>query len=156
MRGIFHWHNILLAFLLAAIAADIVFGLDALLNLISTLAIVGSVLLLALLFAIAITAILWITIRNLVDDIKNDTRSAVAWRWRILALAGGVGLLIDGTVGAWNAYQKHILFSTAVENIPFSGIPVFLLLASYPFKWVEQHLEFKRRKKPMVEEHKWS
>ena len=146
MRGIFHWHSILLILLLAAIAADIVYGLDAVLGLISTLATVGSMLLIAIILAAAAIAILWISIRNLIADIADDSRSAVAWRWRILALAGGVGLLIDGTVGAWNAYQEHMLFSTAVQAIPFSGIPIFLLLASYPFRWIEQYFESRKNK----------
>ncbi len=146
MRGMFHWHNILLAVLLAAIAADIAFGLDAVLNLISTAAMVVFILFAALLFAAAAIIVLWISTRNLLEDIRSDSRSAVAWRWKILALVGGAGLLIDGAVGAWNAFQQHILFSVAVEEIPFSGVPVFLLLASYPVKWIEQYLEARNRK----------
>ena len=145
MRGIFHWHSILLIVLLVAIAADIVYGLDAVLSLISTLAMVGSMLLVAIIFAAAAIAVFWISTRNLIQDIRDDSRSSVAWRWRILALAGGVGLLIDGAVGAWNAHERHILFSAAVQTIPFSGIPVFLLLASYPFRWIEQYFESRNK-----------
>jgi hypothetical protein len=147
LRDIFHWHNLALVALLAAIAGDIVFGFDAVLNLISTAAIVVSMLVIAAVFSLAAIILFWFTVRDLVEDIRSDKRSAIAWRWKILALAGGLGILADGVVGAWNAYQKHMLFSTAVQHIPFSGIPVFLLLASYPFKWIEQYFE-RRNQKP--------
>lgn len=140
-RGIFHWHNIVLAALILAVAGDLLFGLDAVLNLISTVAAVASMLVVAAAFAVALVILLWISVRDLIEEIRADTRSASAWRWKFVALAGGLGILADGAVGAWNAYQKHILFSTAVENIPFSGIPIYLLLASYPLKWLEQYFE---------------
>ena len=56
--------------------------------------------------------------------------------------------LADGVMGAWNAYQAHILFSDAVEKIPFAGLPVLLALASYPAKWIEQ--SYMRRQKQRV------
>jgi len=146
-RGIFHWHNIALVALILAVAGDLLFGLDALLNLISTVAAVASMLVVAAAFALALVILLWITVRDLIEEIRADTRSANAWRWKFVALAGGLGILADGAVGAWNAYQKHILFSTAVENIPFSGLPVYLLLASYPIKWLEQYFESRGRKR---------
>lgn len=147
-RGILHWHNIVLAALILAIASDMLFGLDALLNLISTVAAVASMLVVAAAFSAALVIVLWITIRDLIEETRTSAGSASAWRWKFVALAGGLGILADGAIGAWNAYQKHILFSTAVENIPFSGIPVYLLLASYPFKWLEQYFESRRIKRP--------
>ena len=152
IRGSLNWHSIALAALILAIAGDILFGLDALLNLISTVATVASMLIVAAAFTLAAAILLWISVGDLIEEIRADTRSAAAWRWKFLALIGGLGILADGAVGAWNAYQKHILFSTAVEDIPFSGIPVYLLLASYPFKWIEQYFE-NRRKKPSGARH---
>jgi hypothetical protein len=50
---------------------------------------------------------------------------------------GILGMLLDGVVGAWSAYQEHTLFSTAVTQIPFAGVPVFIALGSYPLKWMK-------------------
>ena len=143
-HGFFHWHNIVLAILLMAFAADIVYGLDPLLNAISTIFLVGSILSVAAILLLAFAILFWISVRDLIEDIRADKQTSIAWRWKFLALAGIFGIFIDGAVGAWNAYQKHIQFSESVEAIPFSGLPVFLLLASYPFKWAEQY--FERRK----------
>jgi len=145
-HGFFHWHNIVLAILLLALAADIVFGLDPLLNAISTIFLVGSMLLVAAVLFLAFAVLFWISVRDLIEDIRTDKQTNIAWRWKFLALAGLFGIFVDGAVGAWNAYQKHIQFSESVEAIPFSGLPVFLLLASYPFKWAEQYFERLRGK----------
>ena len=94
----------------------------------------------------------WDSVRDVIDDIAFDRRHGIAWRWRLLGYAGLLGILADGVMGAWNAYQQHILFSAAVEQIPFAGLPVLLALASYPAKWIEQTLmqKQKRRDKPCL------
>jgi hypothetical protein len=145
-QGYFYWHNILLVVLIAAIATDIVFGLDPLLNAISTALLVGSMLVGAGVFALAAGTLCWITVRDLINDMRTDRKDRIAWRWKLLALAGVLGILADGFIGVWNAYQKHVQFSASVEVIPFSGVPVFLLGASFPFKWVEQYLERRKEK----------
>jgi hypothetical protein len=149
-RDYLHWHNVLLAVLLAAIAADIAFGLDPLLNAVSTILLVVSALAVAGVFALAAAVLCWITVRDLIGDIRTDRQMRTAWRWKLVALAGISGILVDGAIGAWNVYQKHILFSASVEAIPFAGAPVFLLLASYPFRWIEQYLEGRKERSPIA------
>lgn len=132
------WHTLFLVLLLTAIAADVMFGLDVVLNALSI--VVAATLGVAVLSVVGlgIGALAWITIRDAVEGTRSDRRDRLAWRWRLVAYVGIVGILVDGAVGAWNVYQQHVLFSTAVEDIPFAGVPVWLLLASYPIKWLEQ------------------
>lgn len=130
-------YNATMGLLLAAIVAVLVFGLDPVLNGISTVLAAFLVLTVASLIGLSVAALFWIVIRDAVDEIRTDRRNRVAWRWRCLGYIGIIGIMVDGVVGAWNAYQQHILFSTAVEQVPFAGVPVLLALASYPFKWIE-------------------
>ena len=142
------WYNTAMALLLAAIAADFVFGLDAVLNGLSTMVVVALTLAVLGLIGAGAFALCWIVVRDVIDDIAFDRRHGIAWRWRLLGYAGLLGILADGVMGAWNAYQAHILFSDAVEKIPFAGLPVLLALASYPAKWIEQ--SYMRRQKQRV------
>ena len=144
--GWLHWHNILLVFLLAAIAMDAIFGLDAVLNAISVLVVAGVVLAIILPLILSLFAIAWLSIRDEIEEIKLERANNLAWRWRILAYAGVIGILADGLVGAWNVYQHRVLFSAAVEAIPFSGVPVFLALASFPVRWIESWILHRREK----------
>ena len=139
------WYNTAMALLLAAIAADFVFGLDAVLNGLSTMVVVALTLAVLGLIGAGAFALCWIVVRDVIDDIAFDRRHGIAWRWRLFGYAGLLGIFIDGIVGAWNAYQQHILFSTAVEQIPLAGVPVLLALASYPVKWIEQYYMRKHR-----------
>lgn len=133
-----YWHNILLAALLTGIAADFIFGIDTVLNMLSVaIAVVVAMALLSLLVLAGI-ALAWITVRDALEGLRSDRRDRLAWRWRLVAYAGMLGIVVDGAVGAWNVYAQHVLFSVAVREIPFSGVPVWLLLASYPLKWLEQ------------------
>lgn len=133
-----YWHNIILAVLLAGIAADLIFGLDTVLNVLSVaIAVIVGVALLSLL-VLAGGALVWITIRDALEGLYSDRCDHIAWRWRLAAYAGMLGVVVDGAIGAWNVYAQHVLFSIAVREIPFSGVPVWLLLASYPLKWLEQ------------------
>jgi MFS family permease len=126
--------------LLAAIVAAIVFGLDAVLNGISTFVTVALTIAVLGLVGSLVLALGWIVIRDAADEMRFSRGNGLAWRWQLLGYAGILGILADGIVGTWNVYQEHIQFSTAVEKIPFAGVPVLLALASYPFKWVEQFL----------------
>jgi hypothetical protein len=145
--GWFHWHNIMLVLLIAAIATDLVFGLDAVLNAVSIFVVASLALAVLAPLTFSLAAIVWLSIRDEIEEIKLERANHLAWRWRILAYAGALGILADGLVGAWNVYQRHILFSTAVEAIPFSGVPVFLALASFPVRWIESWI-LRRRKSP--------
>ncbi len=139
LRPYFNWHNILLMIIVAAVVADVAFGLDPVLNAISIMFVVGSVLAIFVACALVVAIFFWITVGDLLEDIGSDRRAKMAWRWKFFALAGILGILVDGAIGAWNAYQEHILFSASVAQIPFSGVPVYLLMASYPTKWAEQY-----------------
>ena len=130
-------YNATMGLLLAAVLAVLFFGLDPVLNGISTVFAAFLVLTVASLVGLSVAALFWIVIRDAVDEIRTDRHNRVPWRWRCLGYIGIIGILVDGVVGAWNAYQQHILFSTAVEQIPFAGVPVLLALASYPFRWIE-------------------
>lgn len=141
------WYNWAIVLLIAATLADVVFGLDAVLNAVSTIFAVGLGLLVVGGVGAAVTALGWIVIRDAVDEIKTDRKNGIPWRWRCVGWVGIAGILADGVVGAWNAYQEHILFSTAVEQIPFAGVPVLLVLASLPFRWIEEFLMRRRRRR---------
>lgn len=140
------WYNVTIVLLFAATFAALLFGLDAVLNAISTVFVTAAGLLVAIGIVLIVGALFWIVIRDAVDEIYVDRRNGMPWRWRCLGYLGIVGILADGVVGTWNAYQQHILFSAAVERIPFAGVPVLLALASYPFKWVEEFLMRKHRR----------
>lgn len=150
--GWLHWHNILLALLLAAIAMDAIFGLDAVLNAISIIVVAGVVLAVVVPLILSLFAIAWLSVRDEIEEIKLERANNLAWRWRILAYAGVIGILADGLVGAWNVYQHQILFSSAVEAIPFSGVPVFLALASFPVRWIESWILHRRQKSHLAYE----
>lgn len=141
------WYNAAMALLLAAIAADFLLGLDTVLNGISTMVAVGLTLAILGLVGGGAVALCWIVVRDVIDDLAFDRCHFIAWRWRLFGYAGWLGILADGVVGAWNAYQQHILFSAAVEQIPFAGVPVLLALASYPAKWIEQSLMRRMRQR---------
>ncbi len=145
--GWLHWHNIMLVLLIAAIAMDLVFGLDAVLNAVSIILVAGLALAVIVPLVFSLVAIAWLSLRDEIEEIKLERANHLAWRWRILAYAGALGILADGLVGARNVYQGHILFSTAVEAIPFSGVPVFLALASFPVRWIENWI-LRRRESP--------
>lgn len=134
------WHNILLIVLLAGIAAAFAFGLDVTLNAVSMIVTVSIAVAVLGLIVLGVCALAWITIGDAIEETRFDRRSNIAWRWRFIAYAGVIGILVDGVVGAWHAYQYHIVFSAAVESIPFAGVPVLVTLASYPIKWIEQFL----------------
>jgi hypothetical protein len=136
--------------LLAAILATLVFGLDAVLNGIS----IALAVVVVLVFVIPVLAglgfLFWVLARDAVVDIKSDRQHGRAWRWRCVAYIGFLGIAIDGLVGAWNAYQQHVLYSMAVEQIPFVGVPVFVALASFPLKWIETALIKLRKRNPPI------
>jgi hypothetical protein len=133
--------------LIAAIAADFVFGVDAVLNAISTMFVIGATLAIIALVIAGVGALGWIIVRDAIGELRFDRHNGITWRWRILGYFGILGILADGLVGIWNAYQQHILFSAAVEQIPFAGLPVLLALASYPVRWIEETWMKKRRAK---------
>ncbi len=145
--GWLHWHNIMLVLLVAAVATDLVFGLDAVLNAVSVIVVAGVALAVLVPLVFSLAAIAWLSIRDELEEIRLERANHLAWRWRILAYAGALGILADGLVGAWNVYQQRILFSAAVETIPFSGVPVFLALASFPVRWIESWI-LRRRERP--------
>lgn len=133
-----YWHNMLLVSLLTGIAADLAFGLDVVLNALSiAIAVLVGMAMLGLLI-LAAGALAWLTIRDALEGLRSDRYDHLAWRWRLVAYAGVLGILVDGAIGAWNVYTQHVLFSIGIREIPFSGVPVWLLLASYPLKWLEQ------------------
>lgn len=131
------WYDWMIAALLLAAAADVIFGLDAVLNAVSLGLAATFALAIILVAALTVLAFGWIVIRDELQEIQGDRQNGRPWRSRCVGWLGISGMLVDGTVGAWNAYQQHILFSTAVEQIPFVGLPVFLALGSYPARWVE-------------------
>ncbi|MDE2464138.1 MAG: hypothetical protein KGO02_10540 [Alphaproteobacteria bacterium] len=133
-----YWHSIFLALLLLGIAADIIFGLDSVLNVISTVLVISVAVIILSTSALALGALAWITMRDAIEGLRSDRRERRAWLWRVAAYIGIFGIIVDGVVGTWNVFQQHVLFSTAVEEIPLAGVPVWLLLASYPIKWLEQ------------------
>jgi len=144
MKSSFEW--IIAALILGALAA-LVFGIDAVLNVISTVFALGFGLVVALILAVVIATLGWIGIRDAIDEIKMDRKQGLPWLWRCVGWIGIAGILADGIVGAWNAYQEHVLFSIAVKEIPFAGVPVLLVLGSYPVKWAEALLAKGRRRR---------
>jgi len=141
MKSVFNWAMIVLV---AAIVADVVLGLDTVLNAISITFAVGTALLAAVILGAVAVVVAWIVIRDAIDEIHDDRAAGRPWRWRWVGWIGIAGILVDGVIGTWNAYQEHILFSTAVERIPFAGVPVVVALASYPFKGIERFLMARR------------
>lgn len=137
MRRMDSWFAAIVVGLVLAVLASFVFGIDAVLNMISTIFAVGVVAILVAVMAAFLAAIGWVVVRDAIDEIKSDRQEGRPWLWRCVGLAGIAGIILDGIVGAWNVYQKHILFSTAVEEIPFAGVPVLMALGAYPFKWIE-------------------
>jgi hypothetical protein len=133
-----YWHNIFLVLLLAGLVADFIVGLDAVLNAISLLIVVVIGLTIFSVVMAGLGTVAWITIRDAIEAMSSDRQDGRPWMWRIPAYVGIAGIIIDGAAGAWHVYAQHILFSTAVERLPLSGIPVWLLLASYPLRWIEQ------------------
>lgn len=133
-----HWHNVFLILLALGLVADLLVGLDEVLNAVSVGIVVGLSLVLVGLFAIGVGGLVWITVRDALEATSSDRREGRAWRWRIPAYLGILGILIDGVAGTWHAFEQHILFSTAIEKMPLAGLPIWLLLLSYPVKWIEQ------------------
>lgn len=133
-----HWHNIFLVILLAGFVADFLVGLETVLNAISIVVVVSIGVALVSIIVVGLGALAWITVRDAVEVTSSDRQDGRAWRWRIPAYLGLVGILIDGLAGTWHVFQQHILFSTAIEKMPLAGVPVWLLLLSYPLKWIEQ------------------
>jgi len=141
------WYNWSMVLLIAAILADVVFGLDAVLDTVSMVFAVGLGMAVAALLITASILLGWIVVRDAMDEIAAERRAGLPWRWRYLGWIGITGILIDGLAGAWNAYQEHVLFRTAVEDLPFVGVPVMIALASYPLRGVEALLMKWRRDK---------
>ncbi len=133
-----YWHNVFLGLLLGGLVADFVVGLDAVLNAISLGVVVSIGLALFSVMMAGLGVLVWITVRDAIEAVSSDRHDGRPWLWRIPAYMGVAGIIIDGIAGAWHMYAQHILFSTAVERLPLSGIPVWLLLASYPVRWIEQ------------------
>lgn len=134
--------------LVAAIVADFVVGIDAVLNAMSTMFVICATLAIIALIIAGVGALGWIIVRDVIGELRFDRHNGVAWRWRLLGYVGILGILADGLVGVWNAYQQHILFSAAVEQIPFAGLPVLLAMAGYPVRWIEEiWMKMRRRKK---------
>jgi len=131
-------YNFVMVLLLAAIVADLVLGLDVVLNGISTIVVVILTVVILGLIGSGVVALCWIVSRDMIEVTRFERQNDKPWRWRLLGYAGMLGILADGSVGAWNAYNEHILLSAALERIPFAGVPLLLALASYPFKWIEQ------------------
>ena len=137
------WYAIPLALLLVIVVVGAALSLDVVLSGISTAVVVSLLVMAAGVVGFIAAALGWITIRDAMGELRSD--GGVAWRWRLFGFVGVLGILADGFVGVWNAYQKHIMFSVAVERIPFAGLPVLILLATFPFRWIEQYLISKRR-----------
>ena len=137
MRSLLSWTIAIVALL---VLADFVFGLDFVLNTISTIFVIALSIVVALGAAAVAALIFWLLIRDAVDEIRSDRAEGRAWRWRCIGWIGIAGMLVDGAIGAWNVYQHHVLFSTAVEEIPFAGVPVLLTLASIPLRFAEEIL----------------
>jgi hypothetical protein len=131
------WYDWVIAALLLAAAADVFFGLDAVLNAVSLVVVIGFAAAIVIVVMIAVLAFGWIVVRDEIHDIRDDRQLGRPWRARCVGWIGIAGMLVDGSVAAWNAYQQHMLFSTAVEQIPLVGVPVFLALGSYPASWLE-------------------
>ncbi len=148
MRRMDSWFAAVVAGSLLAVLASFVFGIDTVLNTVSTVLAVALAVLLAAVTAAFLAAVGWVVVRDAVDEIVSDRREGRPWLWRCIALAGIAGMILDGLVGAWNVYQRHILFSIAVEEIPFAGIPLLMTIGSYPFKWIEGPLLRWRRSRP--------
>lgn len=139
------WYNWVFATVVVATAADFVFGLDVVLHVMSVAFVVSFGAALAAIALAAAALLIGIVARDAADEIRSDRASGRPWRWRIAGWTGVTGILVDGAAGAWSAYQQHILFSTAVEQIPFAGIPVLIALGSYPLRWIEEFLMTLRR-----------
>lgn len=140
-RSVFPWFIGATVFLFLA---TVVFGLDFVLNAISTSFVIGVGVVLAVGVLASLTALAGLVVRDAIEEIRSDREEGRPWLWRCIGWAGILGILVDGAIGAWNVYQQHIVFGKAVEAIPLAGVPVLLALASYPFKWVEALL-MKRR-----------
>ena len=124
--------------------AAVVFGLDFVLNAISTSFVIGVGFVLAVGVLAGVGALVWLVIRDAVEEIRFDREEGRPWLWRCIGWAGILGIFVDGAIGAWNVYQQHIVFGEAVEANPLAGVPVLLALAAYPLKWLEA-LVMKRR-----------
>ena len=132
--------GLIIALVAALVLASLVFGLDTVLNTISTAFVLGLGTTIAF-GALALAAIVIIfTVRDALDETRTDRKEGKPWLWRFAGWIGIAGILVDGGIGAWNVYQQHVLFSTAIKEIPFAGVPVLLVLAAYPLKLVEQLL----------------
>lgn len=131
-------YNVAMVSLLAAIAADIGLGHEFVLNGIATIAVTFLMITVFGLGALLLLLFVWITVRDAIDEIQTERQSGLAWRWQIVGYLGFVGILAEGAVGMWYASQNQVLFSDAIENIPYAGVPVLVALASYPAKWLER------------------
>jgi hypothetical protein len=139
------WYNAAMALLVAAIVADLIEGLHAVLNAVSVIVAIVAALAVLTMVGAGVVLCCWIVVRDAVLDLRFDRRNGNPWRWRLVGYAGIIGLLVDGAIGAWMAFHEHILFSAAVAHIRFAGVPVALALASYPLRWLEQTILRLRR-----------
>jgi len=120
------------------VLAGFVFGFDVALNTVSAGIVFGLGIVIALGLVALIAAMGWIVVRDAVTEIQTAREKGRPWRWQCVGWIGIAGILVDGMIGAWNVYQQHILFSTAVEKIPFAGAPILVALASILVRLVEQ------------------
>ena len=136
--------NVLVAVLIVVGVADVVLGLDTeILTIASTAITILAVVAFAAVGLVAVGILGTIFLRDAIDEIREDRAQGRPWVWRGLFWIGVLGLLVDGTIGAWNAYREHILFSEGVREIPFAGLPLLILAASVPLRGIE-HLLLRR------------
>ena len=140
--------NLVVSALIAIGVADVVLGLDTeILTIASTIITVLAGVVFVAIALIAVGGLGVIFVRDAVDEIREDRANNRPWLWRCVLWIGVSGLLVDGTIGAWNAFREHVLFSTGVSEIPFAGVPLMIVAASIPLRWIEQFL-LRRRSDP--------
>jgi len=118
--------------------AGFLVGVDVILNIISVSVFFVAGILTAFGIAALIAIVGWLVVRDAISEIRTVRERGRPWRWLCVGWIGIAGILVDGVIGAWNVYQQHILFSAAVKDIPFAGVPVLVTLASFPVRLVEQ------------------
>lgn len=139
------WFNVAMALLAVAVAADLVFGIAAVLEAVSILAAIVALVVAAGAVIVALVVLGWIVVSDAAGEIDRDRRNGRPWRWRYAGWIGIGGMVADGAIGSFNAWQEQIAFSAAVEEIPFAGMPVILALSSYPLRWIEGAIMARRR-----------
>lgn len=137
MSRLLNWHNALLVALAALIGIDLLIGLDPLLNVISSVFVFVLISLTLLIVGGGLAFLGWLTVKEQMEDTLYERTANRAWLYKLCVLVGFVGIMLDGAVGLWNAFNYGIRFSTAVEKVPFSGIPIYILIASLPIRWIE-------------------